>query len=209
MNTGIGTESQKPSYEEWMYWTQVVVDRLREIVRVYSHPPFEDVFIPENEKQFKLAQTVDCLRQLHTLTDDAEDGNGRVAPEVLAERDEHLIAGLQPLFRDILRRLVPLSCDMQKLLKSPWYENCVGQAAIKLFRGPEGRLNEGIGSGSVEHGRLPSVIEDLLEREKMGDDRPVRSEAPPKGAVKLQREELAKRWGRKNSSFLRSAGRMD
>jgi hypothetical protein len=198
---------RKPSLDEWMYWSQVAVDRLTTIVGVFNKPPYPDVFMPGNERQFKVSQTVAILRSLHTLTD--ENDVPMPHETSLEQHEEQIIAALQPLFGDVLRRLPSWSGDMQKLLKSPWYDQCRGKIADELFRGPDSREGEGIGSGMVENGRLPEVIRDLLEREQTGSARAPSSERPPSSYQTLRREELARHWGRRNSSFLRSAGRVD
>jgi len=202
-----GEDKLKPSYDEWMYWTQVIVDRLTTISFVYSKPPFPDVFISDRERQTKISLTVDVLALLHEQTDENEL---HMPQEMLgvAERESRYITALQPIYVDILRRLPDWSDDMQKLLKSPWFDNCAGKLANVLFRGPDGRETEGIGSGHSENGRLPEMIEMLLEREAMGDSRAPRIQKPRMVASNMKREELARLWGKKNSSFLRSAGRM-
>lgn len=190
-----------------MYWTQVVVDRLTTIVHVFNKPPYPDVFMPGNERQFKVSQTVDILRRLHTLTDENDvPVPHEAAPEI---HEEHIVAELQPLFGDVQRRLPAWSGDMQRLLKSPWFDQCSGKMADELFRGPEDREGEGIGSGMIEHGRLPQMIHDLLEREQIGSARAPSGERPPSSYQTLRREELARLWGRRNSTLLRSAGRVD
>lgn len=199
---------QKPSYDEWMYWTQVIVDRLTTVSYVYGNPPHADVFMPDRERQSKLAQAVDVLRHLHEQTDESELHLPRDNPDSF-ENEAHYITALQPLYVDVLRRLPVWSDDMQKLLKSPWFDNCAGKLANILFRGPDGRETEGIGSGRPENGRLPEMIERLLEREAIGDIRAPRVEKPKFAQKTMHREELAKLWGKKNSAFLRSAGRMD
>jgi hypothetical protein len=191
-----------------MYWTQVVIDRLTTVLQVYKNPPKADVFMPEKEIQSKIAQTADVLRDLHSVTDDSEL-RATHPSETLLETEERVIDSILPLFRDVLRRLPNWSNDMQKLLKSPWFENCAGRLANDIFCGPDGRLVEGIGSGQPIHGRLPGQLEDMLERESMGDDRAPREALPPKVVRHMGRTELAKRWGQRNSSYLRSAGRMD
>ncbi|NTU76413.1 MAG: hypothetical protein HGA90_01115 [Alphaproteobacteria bacterium] len=200
-------EAQKSSYDEYMFWTQVVIDRLTTVAHVYGKPPFPDVFFPEGERQIKVEQAVDLLRRLHALTDESDFEAARGA--MRAEREESVIETILPLFRDVLRRLPEWSSDMQLLLKSPWYDKCGGKLAGELFRGPEGRLAEGIGSGMTDHGRLPQTLQNLLERESMGDTRAPNEEKPPAGDVNLKREELARLWARHNTSFLRSAGRVD
>ena len=200
------TQAQKPSYEEWMYWSQVIIDRLTTIIHVYNKPPYLEVFMPDNEQQLKVSLTVDVLRRLHTLTDENDFRAGLKSSDMSENR---VIADIQPLFRDVLHRLPTLSLDMQRLLKSPWYDKCSGKVANELFRGRDDREAEGIGSGHPEHGRLPEVVENLLEREEMGGIRAVSEEKAPQNAPALRREELARLWGKRNSAFLRSAGRVD
>lgn len=203
-----GEDKLKPSYDEWMYWTQVIVDRLTTITHVYSQPPHPDVFMPERERQAKLSLTVDVLRHLHEQTDENELHTPGQNQET-ASREGRYIGALQPIYVDILRRMPTWSDDMQKLLKSPWFDNCNGKLANILFRGPEGRETEGIGSGYPENGRLPEMISTLLDREGLGDIRSPRVEKPRMAPQNMSREELARLWGKKNSSFLRSAGRVD
>lgn len=203
-----GFENIKPSYDEWMYWVQVVVDRLTTVTHIYSNPPHPDVFIAEKERQAKLSQAVASMRALHDLTDSFELNIPKNALD-LADREADLIAQLQPAFRDVLAHLPQWSMDMQKLLKSPWQNSCAGRLATILFRGPENREKEGIGSGMVENGRLPEVIAELLDREAAGGERAPRAEKPRLAQGRMRREEVARLWAKQNSSFLRSAGRMD
>lgn len=201
-------ETQKPSFDEWIYWAQVVLDRLTSVVHVYNKPPHPDAFIPENERQLKVSQAVDILRRLHPATDE----NNIKLPRGGASADSaeaQIIADIQPLFRDVLHRLPCWSTDMQTLLKSPWFDNCNGHFANVLFRGPGDRENEGIGSGMPIHGRLPEVIQNMLERESIGDSRAPREEKPRTSDLKTNRDELSRLWTKRNISSLRSAGRID
>jgi hypothetical protein len=201
-------ENIRPSYDEWMYWTQVVVDRLTMVTHVYGRPPHPEVFISEKERQTKLSQAVEVMHHLHQMTDEY-DLNLSTNSADAKEQEERLISSLQPVFQDVLQNLPMWSMDMQRLLKSPWVDNCVGREARILFCGPEDKINEGIGSGMPENGRLPEVIVDLLDREAAGGDRAPRVEKPRFAEPRMRREELARLWGKKNGSFLRSAGRMD
>ena len=197
-------QASKPAYDEWMYWTQVVIDRLTSIVHVYNKPPYSDVFMPEHTRQTRIASVVDLLRRLHSLTDE----DSTALP--LAQRDtkdEQVIADLQPLLKDVLQHLPQFSTDMQQLLKSHWFDNCAGRVANDLFKGPNGKLDEGIGSGLADHGRLPARLDAMLEREWMGDSRPLRLEAPPKAHIN-DRQDVAKLWAKRNT-LLRTAGRID
>ncbi len=198
----------KPSYDEWMYWTQVVVDRLTTITHMYAHPPHDDVFMPEKDRQHKLSEALTVYRHLHEQTDlyDMDrplDGGDAVA------REEGLIERIIPLFRTVTELLPLWSEDMQLLLKSSWAKDCVGKLAYNLFCGPDGRENEGIGSGLPENGRLPGVLSLLLDREMAGGERAPRIEKPTQAAARMRREDLARLWVKRNSAFLRSAGRVD
>ena len=207
-------ETQKPSHEEWQRWAQVVLDRLTTCVHVFSRPPFEDVFMPEKERQEKNAKTVDLLRRIHALIDDAETPTDSLAD--VAHHDERVIAGLAVLMQETLERLPALSADMQKLLKSPWHDRCNGRLASELFRGPMGNEVEGIGSGHPEHGRLPEVLRTLLEREQTGEGRQPRAAlhrhvgggASETGGGPQRQTEVKRRWADKNSR-LRSAGQVE
>lgn len=202
-----GEKDTKPSYDEWMYWTQVVVDRLVTITHVYGHPPHEDVFMPEKERQDKLREALILYRQLHELTDRYELAIPQDAPDVL-DREESLIANLQPIFREVLAHLSLWSDDMQLLLKTSWVQAST-KLAQNLFHGPDGCQAEGIGSGLVENGHLPAMLTELLDREIAGGARESRVEKPRMAGNRLRREELARLWVKKNSAFLRSAGRVD
>src|ERR1700691_3289585 len=156
-------EKKKPDFDEWLTWANVVVDRLTTCVHVYSKPPHEDIFMPEKERQQRNGQTVDLLRRIHALIDETD-----TPTDSLTELDHHaerVIDGLTLLFRETLAHLPELSIDMQKLLKSPWHSKWSSRLAEELFRGPGGNDLEGIGSGMPEHGRLPAVITNMLERE--------------------------------------------
>jgi hypothetical protein len=122
-------------------------------------------------------------------------------------QDEEVIEGLQILFRETLYTLPWVSTDMQKLLKSPWLSNFPNQMAHDLFYGQKDQA-EGIGSGHIEHGRLPESLFNLIEREKMGDGRN-RPEESSRHEPQRRDGEARNRWGEQKSRFLRTAGRVE
>lgn len=201
-------ETRKPSYDEWMYWTQVMVDRLTAIIHAYGHPPYDDAFMAEKERQDKMAQALAAMRYLHELTDNFELSLPKDASD-MAEREETLLQSLAPAFQEILGLMPRWSADMQFLLKSPWATDCIGRAAQTLFRGPDGQLAQGLGTGLAENGRLPEVVATLIDREAAGDDRAPRAVKPERAPSRMRRAELARLWGRQNSAFLATAGRVD
>lgn len=189
--------AQKPEFEEWLYWAQVVIDRLTTCVHVYSKPPYEDVFVPDSERQTKNGQTLALLRRVHTLIDETDTPSHSLSE--VNDHDEQVIDGLIVLLHETLKRLPGLSTDMQKLLKSPWHSKCTGRLADELFRGPGGHEQEGIGSGHPEHGRLPEALVNLLEREQLGDGRQPRELEGPQ-----RRRDLTSR-----RSIVGTAGRVE
>lgn len=204
----LDNENTKSSYDEWMYWAQVVIDRLTTVSHVYAKPPHSEIFFVEKERQSRLASTTDIMRRLHDLTDEHEFSIPKDAHEEQVY-EENLITMISPLFHDIMNRLPEWSEDMQKLLQSPWARDCAGRLASILFCGPDGRLAEGLGSGMVENGRLPASLAALLDREEAGGSRAPRIEKPRFAEKHMRREELANLWSKRNSTFLRSAGRMN
>jgi hypothetical protein len=196
---------QKPSFAEWLYWAQVTIDRLTSIIHVYTKPPHDDVYMADQERQFKAGQAIETLRRLYAITDEDEIARPRRGG---SERYHALvITNLQPVLREILRRMPAWSGDMQYLLKSPWKDNHNGKAARILFAGPARREAEGIGTGMPENGRLPEVLHTMLERETLGETRDTHE--AKYGDVMAKRNKVARSWSQQNASFLRSAGRVN
>ncbi len=158
----------KPSLKEWLYWAQVVIDRLTTCTHVYKKPPYVDAFVADADRQEKTDKAVSLLRGIFALSDD-DDASSDDA-ERQQEAYLRISEGLTEKFKEVLEYLPSFSDDMQTLLKSPWQERCNGKVAEEFFRGPKGHINEGVGSGSPEHGRLPEVLAILIERYETGDD---------------------------------------
>ena len=197
---------QKPPAEEWFNFAQIVLDRLSTCVHVYSKPPYEDVFMPDKDRQAKNAKTLDLLHRIHKLTDESETPSDSI-PDA-HRHDEMVISGLAVLLSETLCLLPELSTDMQKLLKSPWHDHCNGRLANELFRGRQSE-SEGIGTGHPEHGRLPEALSNLLERENIGESRMPRKDLLQHGEPRRQDDEGRRRWAENNSRSLRSAGRIE
>jgi hypothetical protein len=195
-----GQERVKPGIAEWIDAAEVLADRFTECVHAYKHNTY--IFMAEAERQHKTDKVIKLLQGLHVLLDKSD-----MPPEIAPKdaRGDQLVAGFAELFGEALKVLPWISTDMQKLLKSPWMKGFPGKVAEALFWG-NGDENKGIGSGSPEHGRLPKVLADLLEREEMGDVRPTRD-----SAREPQRKDKggADRWREQNAGYLRTAGRVD
>jgi len=199
-------EGQKPSHEEWQHWAQVVGDRLMTCIQIYSRPPYRDVPMTAMERHTRNAAAIDLLHRLHKLTDETATPTDSLAE--VAYHDERMIAGLIVLMDDVLRHMCQLSADMQLLLKSPWHSDHNGRVAVEIFCGPAGAMQEGIGSGRPEHGRLPAALSDLLRRER-GDKRRKPRIALIRNDLPRPQDTSHRRWGDHNARFLRQAGRVE
>ncbi|MDE2029662.1 MAG: hypothetical protein KGI97_03755 [Alphaproteobacteria bacterium] len=200
-------QTQKPTVEEWVYWAEVVIDRLTDCVRVYKHPPHVDVFVADSERQQKTAMSTDLLRRIYALVDQAETPSDSITGAHI--HDEQIIDGLGVLFREMLLTLPMLSSDMQMMLKSSWFKNFPNKIAQDLFFGENDDETRGIGSGHSEHGRLPEAMTQLMEREQAGDTRYPREELLRHGEPRRHDIEARQRWSEQNSGFLRMAGRVE
>jgi hypothetical protein len=213
----MGDETQKPSHGEWLDWAQIALDRLTTCVHTYSKPPYDDFFVPEKERQAKNDAALSLLRRIHDLIDQSETPTESLTDVAL--HDERVMAGLKVLLTETLGLLPVLSADMQKLMKSEWFDKCNGRIASELFRGPMGDLPKGIGSGYAEQGRLPAALVHLIERERVGDGRQPRKElhrhddraggghhSDQHTKPHRQNFDIKRRWADKNS---RSAGHVE
>ena len=197
---------QKPGIDEWVQHADTLVDRLTECVHIYKKQPNPDVFMSDAERQQKTDTTITFLRRLHTLLDQSETPTDSVANA--HSYHERTANGMAVLFGEILEVLPDLSSDMQKLLKSPWMSHFPNKIAERLFNGSVDE-SQGLGSGHPEHGRLPAVLQDLLERERMGDSRRPREDLLHLGEPRRHDMENRERWSRLNGGFLRTAGRVE
>ncbi len=203
------TEAQhKPTTEEWLSWANIVIDRLTECAHIYGQKETipAGVFMSDAERQKKTNATVSLLRRIYILVDQSEMPTASVSDAHI--HDEHTISGLTVLFNELLQSMSELSSDMQKLLQSPWHSKFPNQTAETLFNG-QGEENYGIGSGNVEHGRLPAVLAELIEREQVGTTRLPREDLLRHGDPRRNDPDSRRRWVEQNSKFLRSAGRVE
>lgn len=190
----------KPSVDEWITWAQVVIDRLSICAHVYSKPPHADAAIEESVRQQRNAEVADLMRRIHAVIDESE-----AAPDDLDAYHERVAAGLAALADETLQKLPALSHDMQVLLKSPWQSRCNGRVAEVLFRGPMANEQEGIGDGHPEHGRLPEVLQKLLERERTGETRQD-GDADALSPLPERHDDLMRRWREHTRGSYRSEG---
>ena len=199
-------QPQKPSIEEWLHWAEITVDQLTSCVHIYKKPGRSDAFMSESERQQKSDFVIRLLRRLHPLLDQSATPSDSIAEA--HGHDERVIASLTVLFNETLKNMIWLSSDMQKLMISPWMSSFPNKAAEELFFGREDE-SEGIGSGRTEHGRLPTSLSGLLEREETGETRRPREDWLRQGEPRRHDTEGRARWVEQNGKFLRSAGRVE
>ncbi|MFA4994793.1 MAG: hypothetical protein WC521_05770 [Bdellovibrionales bacterium] len=201
---GVQKKIQKPGIAEWTLGAEAFAERLTECVHVYKRNV--DVFMAEAERQDKSDLAIKILQRLHALLDRAD------MPEEIGsnpqKRDEQIIDGFKSVFQESLRALPWISLDMQKLLKSSWMKNFPSKIAESLFIA-NGEEDKGLGSGLPEHGRLPAVLSDLVEREEVGETRPSHEESLLAGEPQRHDVEASERWAQQNSGYLRTAGKIE
>ncbi|MEJ0061798.1 MAG: hypothetical protein WDO70_00985 [Alphaproteobacteria bacterium] len=200
------TGKDKPSFDIWLRWADVLARRLDTVRQVYEDHGDHD----------STAKTAVYLGQLqHVLAGALArylSGQPYAALNQLSHGQEKLdetqIRALAGIFRAALDALPKISRDMQKLLHSKWNGECSGRLASDLFKGPRGAVNEGIGSGLPHDGQLPQALDALLRQEETGEQRPARVSAL--SADQQQRwTDTARRWADQNSGHLRRAGSVE
>ena len=198
----------KPSIEEWLFWANIVIERLTDCAHVYGQKEAlpSGVFMAEAERQKKTEATVAMLRRIYILVDQSETPTASIAEAHI--HDERTINGLAVLFEALLQDMHELSADMQKLLASPWHSKFPNKIAQTLFFGSDDE-SHGIGSGTPEHGRLPAMLTELIEHEQIGDTRLPRQDFLRQGEPRRHDADSRRRWMEQNSKFLRSAGRVE
>lgn len=199
-------EKPKASFDVWLRWADVLATRLETARQVYT----------EHGVAEGATRAAGIVSRLRFVLDGALAKHLSFQPYAALNQLTHgqdkftemQIQALASVFRLMLENFPALSKDMQKLLNSRWEGSCNGRVASDLFRGPVGTLNEGIGSGYPRDGRLPGVLEQLLQLEESGSARSARQTTL--SAEEQQRwQETARRWASMNSNHLRSAGRLD
>jgi hypothetical protein len=195
----MAAQTTKASFEEWTRVTGALVKRLQSAAAIYK----------QNRLDGKASDIEVFLVKMRQSSGQPVGTSEQVTPYVVLHAneldankfDELRITALAGLFKEVLGQLPDVSNDMQQLLQSGWTGECNGRIASDLFKGPLGTHNEGIGSGFVTDGQLPWVIDNLLDREATGSDRPQRTKVA--GSEELQqRADMARRWAQ--TSTLRS-----
>ncbi|NDG04360.1 MAG: hypothetical protein EB121_03295, partial [Alphaproteobacteria bacterium] len=153
----------KPGLHEWMRMAALVQKRLERVALLYDQDKAE-------REARHTRQQVDKLKHILASEKHRPPAHDFAAAERQLQQsnvDELQIQQLYELFEVLLHELPTVSRDMQRILGCPWGIEPRGYVAAELFHGDRGAKN-GIGSGMVEDGYLPAMIDALLRRERKG-----------------------------------------
>ncbi len=184
--------SQKAPFNDWWYWSECLVKRLRTLGDLYH----------ENNEAERGEVAKDWAKRLkeNCMIPVMEARKGLKTDEQKAEvkkLEEVAIFAAADMFRELLVNLPFMSSAIQEFLDVSWqdckyedpdekeeFDEDTGlpirkkkkkssgdQRIIELFWGPKARQDEGIRSGKVEDGGLPGILANLLLAEKTSSSR--------------------------------------
>ncbi|MDR3425758.1 MAG: hypothetical protein P4M13_11930 [Alphaproteobacteria bacterium] len=184
--------SQKAPFNDWWYWSECLVKRLRTMGELYR----------ENGELERGEQATGWAKRLkdNCMTPVVAARKGMKTDEQKAEvkkLEEDAIFSAAEMFRELLVNLPFMSSAVQDFLGVKW-QDCKwedekeeeeidedtglpirkkkkkgsgDQRITELFWGPKARQDEGIRSGKVEDGGLPGILMNLLMAEKTTSSR--------------------------------------
>ncbi|MDD3370227.1 MAG: hypothetical protein PHE27_00220 [Alphaproteobacteria bacterium] len=187
------TYAQKAPFNDWWYWSECLVKRLRTMGELYS----------ENGEIERGEQAKDWAKRLkdNCMTPIMAARKGMKTDEQKAEvkkLEESAIFSAAEMFRELLVNLPFMSAAVQEFLGVD-YNDCKwedpserkeeidedtglavrkkkkkgsgDQRVTELFWGPKARQDEGIRSGKIEDGGLPGILYNMLMAEKTSSSR--------------------------------------
>lgn len=188
----MSTYSQRAPFNDWWYWSECLVKRLRTMADLYKENGELERgnLAAEWAKRLKdncMAPVIEARKGMKTDEEKAK----------LKQMEEVAIFAAAEMFRDLLVNLPFMSSAIQDFLNVDWKEcawedpnapeefdevtglpikkkkkKSVGDQRItELFWGPQARQDEGIRSGRVEDGGLPGILANLLKAEKTASSR--------------------------------------
>lgn len=183
--------SKRAPFNDWWYWSECLVKRLRTLGDLYK----------ENGDNDRAGQAHDWAKKLKdncmTPVIAARKGMKTDAEKAeLKKLEEEAIFNAAGMFRELLVNLPFMSDAIQDFLLVSWQDckwddpneaeeideltglpikkkkkkNTDGRIT-ELFWGPKARQDEGIRSGKVEDGGLPGILSNLLMAEKTASSR--------------------------------------
>ena len=187
------TYSQRAPFNDWWYWSECLVKRLRTMGELYR----------ENSEAERGAIANDWAKRLkdNCMVPVMQARKGNKTDEEKAElkkTEEKAIFEAATMFRQLLLELPFMSKSIQEFFSVDWNDcNWEDESAAEeideytglpvkkkkkkksggdtrlteLFWGPKARQDEGIRSGKVEDGGLPGILMNLLGAEKSSSSR--------------------------------------
>ena len=187
----MSTYSQRAPFNDWWYWSECLVKRLRTLGDLYKENSETERAATAHDWAKKLKDNcmVPVMQARKGMKTDAEKAE-------LKKLEEEAIFNAAQMFRDMLVNLPFMSNTIQDFLSVNW-QDCKwddpneeeqidevtglpvkkkkkksGDTRItELFWGPKARQDEGIRSGKVEDGGLPGILANLLMAEKSSSSR--------------------------------------
>jgi len=184
--------SQKAPFNDWWYWSECLVKRLRTMGELYA----------ENGEAERGDIAKDWAKRLkdNCMTPVMAARKGMKTDEQKAEikkLEEEAIFSAAAMFRELLVNLPFMSSAIQDFLSVDWRDvkwedenekeeeidldtglpirkkkkTSADLRVTELFWGPKARQDEGIRSGKVEDGGLPGILMNLLMAEKSSSTR--------------------------------------
>jgi hypothetical protein len=185
--------SQKAPFNDWWYWSECLVKRLRTMGELYR----------ENGEAERGEQANDWAKKLkeNCMTPVVEARKGLKTDEQKAavkQLEEVAIFSAALMFRDLLVNMPFMSSSLQDFLAIGWQDckwedpneveeidedtglpirkkksksGAIDARIIELFWGPRARQDEGIRSGKSDDGGLPGILANLLMAEKTTSSR--------------------------------------
>ena len=185
--------SQKAPFNDWWYWSECLVKRLRTMCDLYRENGENEHADQANEWAKKIKDN--CMTPVVAARKGLKTDEQKTEVKRL---EEDAIFNAAILFREMLVNLPFMSSAIQDFLYVKWqeckWEDPADQKEeidedtglpirkkkkksggdsriIELFWGPKARQDEGIRSGKVEDGGLPGILNNLLAAEKTTSSR--------------------------------------
>jgi len=182
------TYSQKAPFNDWWYWSECLIKRLRTMGELYSENG--EIERGEQAKEWAKRLKDNCMVPVMEARKGMKTDEQKATIKKL---EEEAIYSAAEMFRELLVNLPFMSSAIQDFLSVDWNDvkwpedgedkdeidedtglvirkkkkKGSGDLRItELFWGPKARQDEGIRSGEVKDGGLPGILMNMLMAEK-------------------------------------------
>jgi hypothetical protein len=180
--------SQKAPFNDWWYWSECLVKRLRTMGELYSENG--EIERGEQSKDWAKRLKENCMKPVMEARKGMKTDEQKAAVKQL---EEEAIFSAAEMFRELLVNLPFMSSAIQDFLAVDWRDckwedpeeakeeidedtglvvrkkkkkSSGDQRVTELFWGPKARQDEGIRSGKIEDGGLPGILYNMVMAEK-------------------------------------------